>query len=124
MTYRPPTILRPLLAALLVSSTTFAEGPSLPAEPQPGKIYGVRAFAANDGVRVTVLNASVVKRYGPRQAPAGRAWVVLSTEWENTVPPVAAGADGDPLSTAFKLPRLPDMVYLVLDNARVARVST
>ena len=108
---------------LVLLASFGAAHAALPADPEPGKIYGVRASAANEGVRVTVLNASVVNRYGPRQAPAGRAWVVLNTEWENIVPPVAAGADGDALSTAFKLPRLADMVYLVLDNARVARVS-
>ncbi|MGN6728191.1 MAG: hypothetical protein ACTHLZ_19910, partial [Tepidisphaeraceae bacterium] len=103
------------LAAMVRGAT-----PALPETPVLGKPYPVRASGQNSSVRLTVMNASLVDHYGPLKAPAGRRWVVLSTDWQNIIPLTDAA---DPASTAYKVPAIADHVYLVLDGRRVGRLA-
>ena len=97
-----------------------APQPTLPANLKPDRIYPLRSSTANRGLRVTVVNASLTRTFAARQAPEGRQWLVLSTEWENVIPWTVI--DEKQVPTAYRIPQLFDHLYVVADGNVVARL--
>ena len=60
--------------------------PTLPADPETGKAYPLRINDANRRVRLIVDSAARIDEYGTHKPADGRALLVVSTEWENTIP--------------------------------------
>jgi Mg-chelatase subunit ChlD len=95
--------------------------PTLPADPERGRIFPLRRGGSNRAVRLTIQNAAMVERYAEATAAPGGAILVLGTEWENTIP--LSLIQQQQVPTLYKVPNLEDHVYLVVDGRRLARLD-
>ncbi|MBN1421219.1 MAG: hypothetical protein JXP34_20770, partial [Planctomycetes bacterium] len=93
---------------------------TLPARLEPGATVAVNRTGANRAVRLTIGTLRQTDAYGTFRAPAGEALLVLSTEWENTIPLTLVREKKVP--TEYRIPVLGDHAYLVVDGKRVARI--
>ena len=97
--------------------------PTLPADPETGKTYPLRINDANRKVRLIVDSAARIDEYGIHKPADGRALLVVSTEWENTIPLTSVAGQKEQVPTLYKIPNLADHVYLVLGGQRVVRLD-
>jgi hypothetical protein len=114
------------IEALVLKKDPTAALPDSEAAPRrvldPGsrRLQALGLVGANRGVELTVFTASLAPAYGALQAPAGRGFLVLTTEWRHTIPPTRT-KDRE-LQTEYRVPNLADHLYLVVNGLQVERL--
>ncbi|HLL89578.1 MAG TPA: hypothetical protein VK324_09760, partial [Tepidisphaeraceae bacterium] len=109
-----------IAAAVTANVARPAAVTTLPAALDPERIYPLGSEAANRGVRLTVVNASLATEYGGATATEGGRLLVVGTQWENIIPWTIIEERKVP--TEYQVPKLSDHLYLVVNGSRVARV--
>lgn len=72
----------------------------------------------NFAIGLTIDSLKTATRYGARQAPDGRQFVILATRWENRIDPKFATERG--VATAYTVPDLSQHLFLAIDGVSVA----
>jgi hypothetical protein len=104
----------------LVACGARADEAALPDSIEPGRTYPIRAFVQNRAVMAGVTNASLLPAYGDSAAGAGKAFLVISTSWENIIPLTLVQRNRVP--TAYSIPNLADHLYLIMDGKTLVQL--
>src|SRR4051812_1673828 len=116
------TLLCIVTLAAIIAGPAFAQPkPSAPPSWQANQINPIVRTASNRAVSLTIQNATISTQYGKLTAPAGRAFLVLGTEWTNHI--ALTSIKGKNAATAYKVPDLRDNAYLVADGVSAWQLS-
>ncbi len=110
------------LVAVLAGTASAQTKPSTQPVWQSGQINPIVRTGTNRAVSLTINNVTVSNQYGKLTAPAGRAFLVLGTEWTNHI--ALTSINGKNAATAYKVPDLRDNAYLVADGITVWQLAT
>jgi hypothetical protein len=98
-----------------VSGTVLREPPGL------GKDARLDLAGSNRAVKIAVRSVGLHDRLGDTRTPAGKRFLVVGMEWENTIP--LRRVEGQDLPTKYLVPDLGDHLYAVIDGRRLGRIA-
>jgi len=133
-----------LLIMILIVATCFSLR-ALAERVEIGKTYWVEESEKNQGIELTVFDYQLEKCIGEEEADSDEVFIIISTLWQNIIPPVkkeiskskdkGVGGLGFGVSesqeqtqeielfTPYLVNNLPDNMYLIINNKHIAQID-